>query len=264
MKILPEKSRLRKGKLLYRKFRHRGGHGIHSPFVYHLVTKVIGEKASYYRYAEIERVRKQLSQQDDQVSYVDRANGGSQCASTVSSLVRRKAMNAKQGKLLFRLTNYFQPRQILQVGSGMGISSLYMTSYAQGLNCIALEEEPTFQPVIEWVYEKGARNPIDLRVGTYDELLPQALEELGTIDFLFFNTADRKQEGNAVLFETCLPYVDDQTVFVCNDIQANQSMRRFWKEICVRPEVTVTIDLYSLGIVFFNKKLHKRDYTVYF
>ena len=47
-------------------------------------------------------------------------------------------------------------------------------------------------------------------------------------------------------------------------IKASRKMRKFWKEVCAHPEVTVTIDLYSMGIVFFNKKLHKRDYIVYF
>lgn len=73
-----------------------------------------------------------------------------------------------------------------------------------------------------------------------------------------------KQHNNLWLFNECMKYAHNDTVFVFEGIKASRKMREFWEEICACPEVTVTLDLYSLGIVLFNKKLHKRDYIVYF
>ena len=145
----------------------------------------------------------------------------------------------------------------------MGLSTLYLTSYAPGLKCIALENIPEFASIARITFSKAARNPVALRVGGYKDLLPKALKDMEQLDFVFFNTL-YEQQNNSWLFETCLKHVHGDTVFVFEGIKASRKMREFWQKVCSHPEVTVTIDLYSMGIVFFNKKLHKRDYIVYF
>ena len=215
MQILPKVNTLRKGSLLYRSIRYRKGFGVHSPFVFNLITKVIEEKCSYYSFYDIELLRKQL---------------------------------------LFN---------ILQIGTTMGLSTLYLTSYATGLKCIALENVPEFATIARQAFAKEGRNPVDLRIGNYKDLLPQALNDINSLDFVFFNTL-YEQHNNLWLFNECMKYAHNDTVFVFEGIKASRKMRELWEEICACPEVTVTLDLYSLGIVLFNKKLHKRDYIVYF
>lgn len=263
MQIIPKANALRKGILLYRGIRYRKGFGVHSPFVFNLITKVIEERCPYYRFYDIELVRKQLLFRDDRITYPDRQQQGRLRSRTVGEIVEREAIRAKHGRLLFRLTNYFKPQSILQLGPSMGLSTLYLTSYASGLKCIALENVPEFASIARMTFEKAARNPIDLRVGSYKELLPKALEDMEKLDFVFFNTL-YEQQNNSRLFEECLTHVHGDTVFVFEGIKENRKMREFWQEVCRNPKVTVTIDLYSMGIVLFNTKLHKRDYIVYF
>lgn len=246
MQILPKVNTLRKGSLLYRSIRYRKGFGVHSPFVFNLITKVIEEKCSYYSFYDIELLRKQLLQNR-----------------SIGEIVKREAIRPKHGALLFRLTNYFKSKNILQIGTTMGLSTLYLTSYATGLRCIALENVPEFATIARQAFAKEGRNPIDLRIGNYKDLLPQALHDINSLDFVFFNTL-YEQHNNLWLFNECMKYAHNDTVFVFEGIKANRKMREFWNEICACPEVTVTLDLYSLGIVLFNKKLHKQDYIVYF
>lgn len=263
MRILPKKNTLRKGVLIYRRIRYRKGYGVHSPFVYNLITKVIEEKHPFYSFKEIELLRKQLRFDDRYITYPDRHHKGHLKKRKIGDIVEREAITSKRGALLFRLVNYFKSENILQLGPSIGLSTLYLTSYASGLKCIALENIPAFATIAQQLFDKAARNPVDLRVGDYKELLPSALSDMNKIDFVFFNTL-YEQSGNTYLFNECLKYIHNESVFVFDGIKANNKMRTFWKEICKNPEVTVTIDLYSLGIVFFNKKLHKRDYKVYF
>lgn len=246
MQILPKVNTLRKGSLLYRSIRYRKGFGVHSPFVFNLITKVIEEKCSYYSFYDIELLRKQLLQNR-----------------SIGEIVKREAIRPKHGALLFRLTNYFKSKNILQIGTTMGLSTLYLTSYATGLKCIALENVPEFATIARQAFAKEGRNPVDLRIGNYKDLLPQALNDINSLDFVFFNTL-YEQHNNLWLFNECMRYAHNDTVFVFEGIKASRKMRELWEEICACPEVTVTLDLYSLGIVLFNKKLHKRDYIVYF
>ena len=236
MQILPKVNTLRKGSLLYRSIRYRKGFGVHSPFVFNLITKVIEEKCSYYSFYDIELLRKQLLFKEGEITYPDRQNKGKRKTRSISEIVKRESIRPKHGALLFRLANYFKSKNILQIGTTMGLSTLYLTSYATGLKCIALENVPEFATIARQAFAK---------------------------DFVFFNTL-YEQHNNLWLFNECMKYAHNDTVFVFEGIKASRKMRELWEEICACPEVTVTLDLYSLGIVLFNKKLHKRDYIVYF
>lgn len=254
---------LRKGVNLYRRIRYRKGFGVHSPFVFNLITKVIEESHPYYIFEEIEMVRRKLKHKEEVLTYPDRKQKKKRCTRTIADIVAREAISCKHGSLLFRLVNYFQSRNILQLGPNMGLSTLYLTSYASDINCIAIENVPEFAEIASVVFRKYARNPIDLRVGNYRELLQQALVDMEHVDFVFFNTL-YEQQNNEWLFSEAVKYVNDSTIFVFDGIKQTKQMRYFWKEICKYPTVTVTVDLYSMGIVFFNPKLHKRDYIAYF
>ncbi|WP_455628663.1 O-methyltransferase [Parabacteroides chinchillae] len=263
MQIIPKANTWRKGLLLYRGLRYRKGFGVHSPFVFNLITKVIEEKCPYYSFYDIELIRKQLLFKEEIITYPDKRQQEKIKSRTIAQVVEREAIKPKHGALLFRLTNHFKSVNILQLGPAMGLSTLYLTSYANGLKCIALENIPAFASIAQWVFGKASHNTIDLRTGSYKELLPQALKDLDKLDFVFFNTL-YEQQNNIWLFNECIKHIHNDTVFVFEGIKSSRKMRSFWNEICAHPEVTVTIDLYSLGIVIFNKKLHKRDYIVYF
>lgn len=263
MQIIPRGNTLRKGSLIYRSIRYRKGFGVHSPFVFNLITKVIEEKCSYYSFEDIELIRKRLLFKEELITYPDRQQKGKVKSRPIGEIVAREAIRPKHGALLFRLTNYFKSQHILQLGPTMGLSTLYLTSYAAGVKCIALENVVEFAQIARQVFGKLAFNPIDLRTGNYKDLLPQALKDMETVDFVFFNTL-YEQQNNLWLFNECVRYAHNDTVFVFEDIKASRKMRELWDEIRIHPEVVVTIDLYSMGIVFFNKKLHKRDYKVYF
>lgn len=263
MRLIPKSTVWQGGIKLYRKLRYRKGFGVHSPFVFNLITKVIEERRPYYRFYDIELERRKLLYREQQLTYPDRQKKNKLRTGTVSDIVGREAISKKHGALLFRLTNYFKSKYILQLGPNMGISTLYLTSYAPDVTCIALENVPPFAIIAEELFKKQARHPIDLRIGDYKDLLPLALKDLPRLDFAFFNTL-YEQHNNLYLFEEAVKYINTDTVFVFEGIRANVQMKSFWREVCGHPAVTVTVDLYSLGVIFFNPKLHKRNYIVYF
>jgi predicted O-methyltransferase YrrM len=230
--------------MFYERIRHIRGHGIHSPFVYNLITKVIEERRRYYSLDAVELIGKQLLFKE-------------------GSIVKRKAISPKHGALLFRLTNYFQTQNVIQIGGTTGLSTLYLTSYANGINCISLENIPEYLPIARRIYDKAAKTPVDIRDGDYKQTLPQALQDMKQPDLVFFNLR-HEQADWLWLFHKCMEYIHDDTLFVFEDIKSGHQVREHWKQVCAHPGVTVAIDLSSTGIVFFNKKLHKRTYLLYF
>ena len=243
MNLLPKKNTWRKTILFYRFLRYRKGFGVHSPFAFALITRVINERWGFYCYDDIELIRRQL---------VHKGSTG----------VRRE-IKRSHGQLLFRVVNYFKPKRILQIGSPAGIATLYLTSYASDIQCIALEADAESARETAWCMRKYAHAPAEVLTGDYKETLPQALQKLGTLDFAFFHAASRKGENRAWV-EEALKHIHPDSVFFFEGIRANAEMRQLWKELCLRPEVILSFDLYNIGLLFFNPRLHKQNYIVYF
>lgn len=262
MHFIPRSILLRSSIRLYRKIRYRKGFGVHSPFVFNLITKVIEERKPYYCFYDIELERMKLLDRHDPAEGCDGNNRTKPPVRTVAELANREAFPKKKGELLFRLVHYFGSKRIVQVGTGTGISTLYLTSCATGLKCIALESRPEYARIASRLLEKHAANPVDIRVGEYKESAGPAWEEMGKVDFVFFHTPE--EENNRALFREAVKHVHAGTIFVIDGIRRNKEMRVFWREVCRHPAVTVTADLYSAGIIFFNPKLYKRNYIVYF
>lgn len=243
MILLPKKNTWRKTILFYRFLRYRKGFGVHSPFAFTLITRVIDERWRFYCYDDIELIRRQLAYKG-------------------FSGVRRE-IKRSHGQLLFRIVNYCKPKRMLQIGSPGGIATLYLTSYASDIQCITLEADAESAQTTAWCVQKYQHASVKILVGDYDETLPQALQELDKLDFVLFHAASRKGENRAWIAEA-LKHIHPDSVFFFEGIRANAEMRQLWKELCLRSEVVLSFDLYNVGILFFNPRLHKQNYIVYF
>ena len=222
---------------LYRKVFCRGGHGVHSPFAFDLITTVIEDRCGYYCYDSLSAIRKQLLFDDSKIRYNNREY-------TVKQYLDKYCFSENEDRLLFRLANRFKPKMILMTGSDLGLAPLYITAYSKDAQCIVVEKEKDIAVV--------SRKYID-KYSSSIELVCSG--DLGNdeIDFIVLGNGSSD-------FETSLGLVNDKTVMVVADIQTSKASRKKWKLICNHPRVTVTFDLYSLGIVFFNPKLHRKTY----
>src|SRR6202035_4411033 len=107
------------------------GHGIHSPFVYEFVTEVLNDRRSYYSYEKIEEVKKNLLQDERSLPVKDFGTGSTQTSVSkkkISDVAKKAVSTQKFGRLLFRLSNYYQAETIIEMGSSLGVSTAYLAS----------------------------------------------------------------------------------------------------------------------------------------
>jgi hypothetical protein len=222
---------------LYRRLFCRGGHGVHSPFAFDLITTVIEDNCGYYCYDSLGTVRKQLLFDESKIRYKN-------CEYTVKQYLDKHCFSESEDRLLFRLANRFRPRTILMTGSDLALAPLYLTAYSKDARCIVIEKEKDVAVVSRKYIEKYSSSI---------ELVCSGDFVNSNIDFIVLGNGSSD-------FETSLELINDETVLVIADINASKVSRKNWKLICNHPRVTVTFDLYSLGIVFFNPKLHRKSY----
>jgi predicted O-methyltransferase YrrM len=108
-------------------------------------------------------------------------------------------------------------------------------------------------------------NPCEIRIaeGNIDTILVPEIQQLNTLDFVFFD-ANHRAEPTLRYFENCLAKVHENTVFVFDDIYWSEEMESAWQQICADPRVMLSIDLFWLGLVFFRKAQPKQHFKLRF
>ena len=237
---------------IYRKLFCQKGYGVHSPFVFDLITSVIEEKCAFYSFHDFVRIRQQLSQNKQFVRYRGKRI-------SVKKALQRDCISKKEGEFLFRLTNHYKPQTILSVGSSLGLAPLCLSKYASSVRCVTLENEPDFADIAIHVLNNETNLSLPIRTGNYRKTIPEAIEELQRIDCIFIEKDVEISDLN-VIFSTCLPFTHDNTCCIWAGIRSTSEKYHYWKRIYQHPSVTVAVDLYHLGLLFLQPKLHKRVY----
>ncbi|MCS7005747.1 MAG: class I SAM-dependent methyltransferase [Cytophagales bacterium] len=243
--------------------RAKGAHSIHSPFVFELYNEVIISHKMYYAFEEIENLRTTLLRNYEKIKVQDYGAGPSffsRKQRSISSIVRYSAASPKKGQLLFKLVNFFQPNAILEFGTSVGISTLYLHLAKRKATLITVEADSYLARLAQAHFCLVGAS-IESKIGNLDTLLPQIVLEIPKIDFVYFD-ANHRYESTLHYFETCLPKVHNETVFVLDDIYWSVEMKKAWQTIQHHPLVTMTIDLFDIGIVFFRKQQAKQHFVL--
>ena len=245
-------------------FSAKTAHGIHSPFVFQLYNEVINKKGSYYSFDKIEQLRKRLLLSKKEIDVTDLGTGKSE-KRIVSEIAERSLKSKKYGQLLFRLAYRFKPITILELGTSLGITTSYLASANQNSKVITIEGCPNISSEAKKNFESLGLNNIETFVGNFDSVLPAVLLQLRTknCELIFFDGNHRKAP-TLNYFNQCLSHSTNDSVFIFDDIHWSDEMEEAWEEIKSHPKVTVTIDLFFLGLVFFRKEQVKENFILKF
>jgi len=241
-------------------------HGVHSPFVYNLIDRVIYDHSTKDYIAPIEYLRKSLKE-DTRILQITDLGAGSMLNNRKEKRVSDLAKNALKppriAKLIARLANESHAVSIIELGTCLGITTLYLSKASPSSKIITVEGCPQTAAVAEENFKRLAANNIEIRTGNFDILFPQLVEELPKIDFLFIDGNHRK-DATLNYFYTSLPKVHAGSILIFDDIYWSKGMKEAWQEIKDHPQVTVTIDLFYIGLVFFKPGRVKEHFNVRF
>ncbi|WP_134089574.1 O-methyltransferase [Olivibacter sp. XZL3] len=239
-------------------------HGVHSPFVYQLVDEVIYDFSPKPYEEEIERKRQAL-QKDMRIIKVTDYGAGSMMNNGKQKAVGTIAKNALKPKrvaqLIARLANRFTPATIIELGTCLGITTAYLAKAAPKASVITVEGCPETSAVARQTLDELGAPHITLKTGNFDNILPELIQQQEKIDFLFLDGNHRK-EATLNYFYLCLPKVHAQSLLIFDDIYWSKGMKEAWQEIKNHPQVTLTIDLFFIGLVFFKKGQEKEHFKI--
>ncbi len=241
-------------------------HGVHSPFVYDLITNLIYNKTSFYAYRHVEAIRNALLNNRKEIEIQDFGAGskmGGGKFRRISDIARTSVKSTKYSQLLFRLAESYKPNSIVELGTSLGLTSLYFALACPKAKIITVEADPNLAKLADSLFQKQKKTNIEVRNRTFKEEIPAILKELDTVDFVFF---DGHHDGTATLeyFQAFLNKINEDTVFVFDDINWSSDMQKAWQEIKAHEKVSLSIDLFEMGIVYFKSRFQKENFVVRF
>ena len=267
--------------------RNTGGHGVHSPYLFEWVRMVMSDKNTYYVWDEIEEIRQEMLKDTRELEFVDYGSGKLKgengdrrrvCDIAKGSLARRK-----EAQLLARLVGWLgrplltspsrggigdealedrKGLMIVELGTSLGVTTAYLAAMDSRNKVVTYEGCPAVAEVARANWGKLGLSNIACVVGeiTVDSL-QLAVDRLSGIDVAFID-ANHTYEATLTYFNALASRVHEKSVVVVDDIHYNEDMEKAWKAICADERVTTTMDLYRMGLVFFDKHYWRKHYKM--
>jgi precorrin-6B methylase 2 len=249
------------------------GHGIHSPFVFEFTTQVLNDNRQYYCYNNIEKLRRQLKYDNTEILLED-FGAGSRIHSTykrrVCDIAKSSLKSKKFCQLFFRIINFYFSRSleknvtILELGTSLGITTAYLASVNRNYKIVTIEGAKAVAEIAKKNFQQLELSNIELIEGNFDSTLIQTLKQLSAIDFAFIDGNHRK-EPTINYFKEILAKTSEHSILVFDDIHWSREMEEAWEYIKHHTSITLSIDLFFIGIVFFRKEQRvKQHFTIRF
>ncbi|MFI5150348.1 MAG: O-methyltransferase [Bacteroidia bacterium] len=239
-------------------------HDLHSPFMFSLMTEVIEKDQKTEVHHPIEQLRKELLSSGEELDVLDLGAGsfsGKPEKRSLKSITRNTSKSARYARLLYRLSARFRPDYILELGTSTGISSLYLHAGHPEASLITIEGSPCIAEQAWKNFIRLGAPDIQLMTGSFEEKLPLALKQMPVAGLVFFDGNHRKAP-TLDYFRQCLEKAGEDSVFIFDDIHWSDEMTEAWEEIKTHEAVTVTADLFFMGLVFFRKGQEKQHFTL--
>ena len=243
------------------------GHGMHSPFVFDFILSVLNNKREYKAPQEVEELRNELLQNNKSIAIED-LGAGSRVQSfkqrSVSSLAKNAVKPQKYGQLLYRLVKHYQPQNIIELGTSLGITTAYFSKANPTANIITIEGSTLVAEIAKANFQKLNCSNIRSEIGNFDDLLPAILTGLPTSDLAYID-GNHRLKPTLNYFEQFLAKANNNSILIFDDIHWSNEMETAWEKIKAHPSVRCTVNIFFLGFVFFRQEFkEKQHFTIRF
>jgi predicted O-methyltransferase YrrM len=244
----------------------RNGHGVHSPFAYGLCEEVFYNADCFYDFEELNEVRERLRKDPTRLEIGSFGAGSKAFHSNnrkVKDITAKGISSPLQSELFYRLINYLQYTSTLELGTSLGLNTLYLARANRAGTVVSIEGSKALYNLALALAEKNKTNNIQFVNAEFDQVLPGILRKLKTVDFLYID-GNHSYEATLRYFQQALPHMPPQSVMVFDDIYWSRGMTRAWKQIRQHPSVTLSIDTFYFGLVFFRPEIKEKTHLKLF
>ncbi len=248
----------------YLKYWLHAKHTTKSEFVNGIIKEVLQSNQKFYSFQEIDGIRSALKKNNSTIRITDYGAGSRINKSQdrkISDLVKHSAKAPWLGEVLFRLVNKFEPQNMLELGTSLGISACYQIGANKKANFTTMEGCPETAKIARKVFESFNAKNVRIKVGDFSDTLSEVIDSYKELDYVFFD-GNHQKKPTIEYFDKCLKKAHENSIFIFDDIHWSNGMEEAWEHIQKHPSVTCSIDIFWIGIVFFKKNQPKENFIV--
>jgi predicted O-methyltransferase YrrM len=259
----------------YLKFlwKSKNEHAVHSPFVFNLVTKCFYDKKpkpdpsgseQAKQYQVLENYRNSLLENKNTIEVTDFGAGSKVFKSNtrqIAKIAKTAGITRKRAELLFRITNYFQPSTILEIGTSLGLATSALALGNPKAKITTLEGCPNTMAIAKNQLQLLNVKNVECITTEFNSYLQICNLKSAIYNLIYFD-GNHSKSATLDYFELLLPTITNETTWIFDDIHWSPEMEEAWKIIKTHPKVTVTIDTFQWGLVFFRKEQPKEHFVI--
>jgi predicted O-methyltransferase YrrM len=239
-------------------------YNVHSPFIFDFTSNILDDDRYFYAFDKLVRLRSKLLNDTSLVPMIDFGAGshkGNAPHKQVRVLARTMLTSEYMGAILFKMVDHYRCKNIIELGTALGIGSLYMALAApHSAKVYTIEGNPFLADLASHQFKQLEVSNITSVKGTFEDQLPEVLRQMKKVDLVYFDGHHQK-EATLNYFQQCLPYTTENSIFVFDDINWSAGMQEAWAIIKAHQQVTYSVDLFRAGIVFFKKNLTGQEHV---
>lgn len=235
--------------------RHRYGHGIHSPFLFGLLTNVIENQGSYYAYETIDKAWASLMRSSMQVP--GSASENEDIPEKLKLLVRRHDLLPKYGKMLFRLVNEFQPKSIICAGPVSGMSLLYLAKADSRIPVFHYDGKPELLPVTKYLLTESKVANVSVHQDSPDFLVVDLDNS-----FVVISYPEDPERCREIIRDITRNRGEKPKAIIVNEIHHSPQMETLWTELTKQKLVRISLDFFTLGLAICLTDLQKENFVI--
>jgi predicted O-methyltransferase YrrM len=179
----------------------------------------------------------------------------------VSEIATHSSVPRKYGKLLSAMALEFGNPLVIELGTSLGISTMYMAACNPGVIIRSIEGSPETAAIARQNFITGGFRNIEVSVGSFDMILPQIISS-GEKAGLVFIDGNHRKEPVLNYFNLLAENSCSSTVIIIDDINYSEEMREAWEEIKIHRKVSVSIDIFRMGILFFREGISPSSFVI--
>ncbi|UII30300.1 class I SAM-dependent methyltransferase [Fulvivirga ulvae] len=241
-------------------------HSLQAPYIYELYTSVLKASDKNNHFEALEMLRNQYKSSNQTIPVID-FGAGSKVSNDhtrkISDIATKGLTSNKYSEMLYRLCRFLEAKNILELGTSLGVNTLYLATSNKNAIVSTFEGSPSLCKIATNTFHQfGAKNARIIE-GNIDDNLQSFIESSLPIDVAFVD-ANHRYAPTISYFDIMLTKIHDQSCFIFDDIHWSKEMEQAWYEIRSHYRVSLSIDLYQMGLVFFKPDLRKQHYILQF
>ncbi len=237
-------------------------HSLQAPFAFEVYEGLKSFSKQQPIDDELIQLKKRLLSNNDVISIEDFGAGSIHLKKNklrkVADITRHSSSSSKYSRLYQYFCSLTPANTVLELGTCVGINTCYLSKVTQG-RLFTFEGAPSLAKVAQNTFSSFEN--IKLIEGKIQESFPPFLEDITLLDFVLID-AHHTYEATLHFFELIKTNLHHDSIVAIGDINWSPEMQKAWEQIKTQEEVTMSMDFYECGILFFKKGINKKHYIL--